>query len=158
MTLDQLATFCRDDLAARWGLNQDGGGSSAMWIDGRIMNAPSDGQERGVANGLMMVAVEPALHSGRFAPGYDVTVQNDGDVRSGPGPGFAVLQTVVEGESVRIAPSGPGLPGVFVQGSYWWKAVIAGELGFIPEQSLVRGTDALAWFRLPPPVLAFPSR
>ncbi len=158
MTLDNMAAFCRDELAARWGLNQDGGGSSAMWVDGAIVNLPSDGRERGVANGLMMVAVEPALRSGRFAEGFDVTVQASGEVRTGPGPSFPVLQTTAPGETVRIAQTASSLLGVFTDGSYWWKTEVAGELGFLPEQSLVSPSGALAWFRLPPPLLAVAKR
>ncbi len=158
MTLEELANFCQDELDARWGLNQDGGGSSAMWVDGAIVNLPSDGQERGVANGLMMVAVEPALRSGRFAEGFDVTVQASGEVRTGPGLSFPVLQTTAPGETVRIARTASSLLGVFTDGSYWWKTEVAGELGFLPEQSLVSPSGALAWFRLPPPLLAVAKR
>jgi len=158
MTLDNLAAFCRDELAARWGLNQDGGGSSAMWVDGAIVNLPSDGHERGVANGLMMVAVEPAVRSGRFAEGFNVTVQASGEVRTGPGPSFPVLQTTDPGDTVRIARAAPSLLGVFADGSFWWKTEVAGEIGFLPEQSLVSPRGALAWFRLPPPLLAVSNR
>jgi hypothetical protein len=97
MTLEEVAEFCRDELDARWGLNQDGGGSSAMWIDGEIVNRPSDGTERGVANGLMMVAVEPPVRSHRFAEGFDVTVQVPGEIRTGPGLSFPSLRAVAPG-------------------------------------------------------------
>jgi len=158
LTLDGMAAFCRDELAARWGLNQDGGGSSAMWVDGAIVNLPSDGRERGVANGLMMVAVEPAARSSRFDEGYGVTVQAAAEVRSGPGPMFPVLRTTTPGETVRIARAATSLMGVFADGSYWWKSEVDGELGFLPEQSLVRPDGALAWFWLPPPLLVVADR
>jgi hypothetical protein len=158
MTLDDLATFCRDELVARWGLNQDGGGSSAMWVDGQIVNLPSDGQERGVANGLMMVAVEPAVRSTRFGEGYGVTVMTPGEVRTGPGPFYPMLQTTTPGQTATIVQSAPSLHGIFVDGSFWWKTDVGGELGFLAEQALVRPADALAWFRLPPPTLAVANR
>lgn len=154
MSLDELARFCRDELGATWGLNQDGGGSSAMWIDGRIVNVPSDGHERAVANGLMMVAVEPAVRSPRFGEGFEVTVQLPGEVRTGPGPFYPVLQSATPGQTATIVQTAPSLRGVFAGGSYWWKTEVAGELGFLAEQALVRPADALAWFRLPPPTLA----
>ena len=36
-------------------VNMDGGGSSVMVVNGAIKNSPSDGIERAVVNGLMMV-------------------------------------------------------------------------------------------------------
>ena len=129
-----------------------------MWVDGAIVNLPSDGHERGVANGLMMVAVEPALRSSRFAEGFDVTVQTSGEVRTGPGPSFPVLQTIAPGATVRIARTTSSLLGVFADGSFWWKTEVAGEIGFLPEQSLVSPRGALAWFRLPPPLMAVADR
>jgi uncharacterized protein YigE (DUF2233 family) len=52
VTLAQLASFMADELDACSAMNLDGGGSSAMWVDGRIINRPSDGVERPVANHL----------------------------------------------------------------------------------------------------------
>ncbi len=40
-------------------MNLDGGGSSTLWLGGRVMNSPSDGQERQVANSLIVVSTEP---------------------------------------------------------------------------------------------------
>jgi exopolysaccharide biosynthesis protein len=39
-------------------INLDGGGSSTLWLDGHIMNSPSDGRERRVANSLVVVSKE----------------------------------------------------------------------------------------------------
>ena len=50
------------DLARRLGcteaLNLDGGGSSTLWLGGKVVNSPSDGHERPVANALLLVAGE----------------------------------------------------------------------------------------------------
>src|SRR5687768_6690112 len=52
MTCPELAVFMRD-LGAHYALNLDGGGSSTMWIRGRgVVNTPSDGTPRTVANHL----------------------------------------------------------------------------------------------------------
>ncbi|TFH35822.1 MAG: phosphodiester glycosidase family protein, partial [Anaerolineales bacterium] len=59
MTIPELADFCKDTLGASWGVNEDGGGSSTLWLDGQVINRPSDGHERRVANSLMIVALEP---------------------------------------------------------------------------------------------------
>ena len=39
-------------------MNLDGGGSSTLWLGGRIVNVPSDGRPRAVANSLIVVATE----------------------------------------------------------------------------------------------------
>jgi hypothetical protein len=157
MTFDDLGHFCQDDLDATWGVNQDGGGSSTMWIEGKVVNTPSDGFERLVANGLMMVQVQPPAHSTRFDPGFEVRLQTSAELRTGPGPTFPVLQTAESGDEGQIEPVSRALLGIFAAGSYWWKMDIAGHEGYVPEQALVAQPGALAWFRLPPPVLAIPT-
>jgi exopolysaccharide biosynthesis protein len=57
-TLAELGTFMDDVLGACSALNLDGGGSSAMWVDERIVNVPTDGQERKVGNHLAVVAAK----------------------------------------------------------------------------------------------------
>jgi len=54
-TLPELAVFLREELQACEALNLDGGGSSAMWIEDRIVNQPSDGVERKVGNHLAII-------------------------------------------------------------------------------------------------------
>ena len=55
MTLPELAEFLVDELDACAAMNLDGGGSSAMWVGGAIVNRPSDGAERKVGNHLAVV-------------------------------------------------------------------------------------------------------
>jgi hypothetical protein len=59
MTYRELAA-----LAAQLGCTEamalDGGGSSTLWADGRVLNSPSDGEPRGVANALILVERKPA--------------------------------------------------------------------------------------------------
>jgi large repetitive protein len=57
MTLEELAGYlvrlgCTD------AMNLDGGGSATLWADGRVLNQPSDGQERPIANALVLVRRE----------------------------------------------------------------------------------------------------
>ena len=157
MSLDEVAHFCRDELGATWGLNQDGGGSSAMWVNGRVVNTPSDGWERPVANGLMMMAVEPPSTSRRFSEGFIVQVQAHGQIRLGPGVNQPILDVAAPGEELQIAAVAPSLSGVFASGSYWWKVVRKGELGWIPEQALVLGEAAISLFQMPDPPRAVPE-
>jgi len=54
-TLAELAAFMSSRLDARWALNLDGGGSSAMWVGDHIVNRPSDGVERRVGDHLAVI-------------------------------------------------------------------------------------------------------
>ena len=55
LTLARLAEFMVEELGACTVMNLDGGGSSALWVDGKIVNQPSDGFERNVANHLAVI-------------------------------------------------------------------------------------------------------
>ena len=57
LTLPELAALLVE-LGACTALNLDGGGSSALWLRDRIVNRPSDGTERRVANHLGVVVQE----------------------------------------------------------------------------------------------------
>jgi exopolysaccharide biosynthesis protein len=58
MTYRELAALMRR-LGCTHAMNLDGGGSSTLWLGGRIMNSPSDGRERPVANSLIVISDEP---------------------------------------------------------------------------------------------------
>ena len=58
MTLAQLGSFMATELDVCTAINFDGGGSSAMWVRDKIVNRPSDGSERRVANHLAVVLRE----------------------------------------------------------------------------------------------------
>ena len=57
-TLDELAAIMKR-LGAMQALNFDGGGSTTMAVAGGVVNAPSDGRERPVADGLLVYADTP---------------------------------------------------------------------------------------------------
>jgi exopolysaccharide biosynthesis protein len=59
-TLPELAQLMTE-LGVCSALNLDGGGSSAMWIGGKIVNQPSDGPERRVTNHLAVVPAARAM-------------------------------------------------------------------------------------------------
>ncbi|HET7011638.1 MAG TPA: phosphodiester glycosidase family protein [Anaerolineales bacterium] len=153
MTQEELGEFCRDELDDTYGINQDGGGSSAMWVNGTIVNRPSDGHERAVANGMMMVVVEPPIRSRRFAPGFDVLVQQPGELRLGPGFNYPVRDPLPAGVRIDILPTLPETQGVFATGMFWWKAMFNENEGWVQEASLVSPLHAWAIFEIP----AFPT-
>jgi len=55
LTLAQLASFMANRLNVCSAINFDGGGSPAMWVRDRIVNRPSDGVERPVADQLAVI-------------------------------------------------------------------------------------------------------
>ncbi|MCW3055467.1 MAG: copper amine oxidase-like protein [Chthonomonadales bacterium] len=58
VTLPEMAVILKR-LGAQQAINLDGGGSTAMVVGGSIVNSPSDGKERPVANGLLLFANAP---------------------------------------------------------------------------------------------------
>jgi hypothetical protein len=137
MNMTELGNFCLDYLAAVEGLNQDGGGSSTMWVNGEVMNVPSDGSERAVANGLMMVVVEPMEQSSRFVAGDPVTTVATTGVRVGPGANYAVAESVSSGTDGVILEHALG--GVLATEAYWWECDFSGVIGWVPENALLEG-------------------
>lgn len=57
MTYSELAILALD-LGCTEALNLDGGGSSTLWANGRVLNTPSDQTQRRVANALVLVEVQ----------------------------------------------------------------------------------------------------
>lgn len=54
MNLKEFAKLFQS-LGATDALNLDGGGSSEMWVNGEVMNRPSDGQERRVSSAVLIL-------------------------------------------------------------------------------------------------------
>lgn len=68
LSLEELATFLVER-GAEDALNFDGGGSSTLVVDGQVLNHPTDGQERPVANALGLIPASRGLVSrGAAAP------------------------------------------------------------------------------------------
>jgi hypothetical protein len=141
MTIMQLANFCRDTLGATWGVNQDGGGSSTMVVNGEVMNMPSDGSERAVANAMMMIAVQPKVQSTRFQPGDMTVTVDDAKLRLGPGSNYYMLSRVPKGEVVAIVEDSAGANGVLAKGTHWWKVSYREVIGWIQDDALADPTQ-----------------
>ena len=58
VTLPEMAAILKR-LGAQQAINLDGGGSTTMVVGGTVVNTPSDGKERPVANGLLVFANAP---------------------------------------------------------------------------------------------------
>ena len=136
MTSNELARFCRDRLGAEWGINQDGGGSSAMWLDGEIVNRPSDGRERLVANGLTMVILEPVQKSTVFEVGEPLRTTRAAELRVGPGDNYASFTTIPDGDPGILVSHINGLNGVHARGTNWWRVAFENKWGWMAEEDL----------------------
>ena len=65
MTLDELAALMVE-LGCKDALNLDGGGSTTIWVRGKVSNSPSDGTERAVANSLLVFSSAPVGPAARL--------------------------------------------------------------------------------------------
>jgi hypothetical protein len=175
MTIDELAIFTRDTLGATWGINQDGGGSSTMVINGVVVNRPnanlythkiyipliiSSGQadpvpqdaiakifeeppkatylagggiERYVANGMLMVVIEPMEQSTTYMPDDLIRTTANTNIRLGPGTNYGIIAVAPEHSIGVILDHMNGLDGVLAKGYFWWKVSINGVQGWIAE-------------------------
>ena len=134
MTGTELGTFCRDMLGATWAVNLDGGGSSTMIVNGELKNVPSDGHERAVGNGMLMLNILPRQQSSAHTIGQVVKITESANVRLGPGTNYAVL-TSVPANSVGTL-RGHGLAGVYAKGYYWWRVDLGNTCGWVAETLL----------------------
>jgi hypothetical protein len=57
MTLPELADYMAK-LGCQEAMNLDGGGSATCWLDGKVVNSPSQGRERPAANGLVILQTQ----------------------------------------------------------------------------------------------------
>ncbi len=137
MTIDELAAFCRNRLGATSGINQDGGGSSTMWINGGVVNEPWKGVERRVANGMMMIAVEPMEISNSLSDWTSVATAVPTEIRLGPGSNYASLASIPPGVEGLILPHRSRLNGVRAKGGHWWKVVLEDKVGWVLESALI---------------------
>ncbi len=83
--------------------------------------------QRLVANGMMMVVVQPMEKSTIFSTSQAIRIQAAADIRLGPGTNYAVLETVPAGTTGIIYEFDNGLNGVYAKGYYWWHVLL--EIG-----------------------------
>ncbi|UCD29998.1 MAG: phosphodiester glycosidase family protein [Planctomycetota bacterium] len=134
MTITELGNFCVEHLKASYAIAQDGGGSSTMWIDGKVMNVPSDGKLRGVANGYMMVFVSDSKRSQTLSPGSRFKTKNKVELRLGPGTNYGIARNITAGQTGEIIQH--QLNGVYAKKNYWWKCRLGQTQGWLPEDKM----------------------
>lgn len=135
MSMDQLGDFCINQLGATHGINQDGGGSSAMWVDGTIVNVPSDGPERAVANGMLMVSlVDNSARSTAYLAGQMVRTTASASLRTGPGTNHHLIGSIASGQEGTVVAH--SLNGTTAKQATWWKVQFAGGTGWVDASLL----------------------
>ena len=78
------------------------------------------GIERAVANGMLMVIVQPEAFSSVYKPGDTVITTNEVELRLGPGTNHAGFMTIPAGTQGTISEQMNGLEGVLAKSTYWW--------------------------------------
>ena len=106
--------------------------------------------QRLVANGLMMVVVEPKEQSSAFRPADKVYTKDLTQVRLGPGVNYRLLALIDPGNQVNVLDH--DLNGLKAKGSYWWKILFdvggQGIVGWATEETLT-----IPWLEFLPAVL-----
>jgi hypothetical protein len=74
VTMPELAEFMAS-LKVTDALNLDGGGSSCAWVRGEVINTPSDGHVRPVANGLALMSTAPVGRPANIAFAFESPVR-----------------------------------------------------------------------------------
>lgn len=143
MSMTDLGNFCLGTLGATDGVNLDGGGSSAMWVNGSIVNVPSDGSERATYNGFMMISLLPKSQTTTYTAGANVQAPSGATIRLGPGSNYGALGSVGSGAAGVVQSH--ALNGILAKGSNWWKVNFSGTTGWVAASQLILAPGVEAW-------------
>lgn len=91
-----------------------------------------------VANGMMMVVVEPMQLSTIFTVSQAIKTSIPVNVRLGPGTNYSVIETVPADVTGIILAEDNGLNGVWAKGYYWWRVLLE-----------IEGRDVVGWVSEP---------
>jgi hypothetical protein len=100
-----------------------------------IINSPA-GIERAVANGMLIVSVQPSEYSHAFSIGDLIVTKSAIAMHLGPGTNYAAFTTLPAGAQGTVVEQMNALNGVLAKSSYWWYVNINGTLGWLPESTL----------------------
>ena len=108
-----------------------------------VMNNPdvaysADILQRLVANGIMMVVVEPITQSVALAPGDAIQTTDNVNLRLGPGTNYSRILTVQSGDQGVVLDDMNNLNGVLAKGLHWWKVRFGSNTGWMAEEFLVK--------------------
>lgn len=141
MTFTEAGFFCKDELKATHATLQDGGGSSTLWVNGKVKNTPSGkgkdekyGVLRAVANGYFIAQLLPPKKSDSFKAGQNVRLKDTGELRLGPGTTFGSAGTVPASDTGTI--SSEALNGIYAKGTYWWNCTFGNNEGWAALEQL----------------------
>jgi hypothetical protein len=156
MTCPELGALMVD-LGAWDATNLDGGGSSTMWVRGSgVLNDPSDGSQRVVANHLAVLAgggaepgscdrswEEAAVHGDAYDASTTTDVDGDGTADLCARAGAGIRCTLSEGGAFATTLTGPALS----DGSGWddptnWATLRMGDLDGDGRADLCARADA----------------
>jgi hypothetical protein len=101
-----------------------------------VVSSPA-GIERTVANGMMMVVVQPADYSKTYTQGDLVATNSDIVLRLGPGTNYAEFTSVPMSSRGIVLHQANSLGGVQAKSQYWWYVDFGGVTGWVPERALV---------------------
>jgi len=151
----------KNDATQELPFNQNPNQELATTNDSLIIPSPSDQADndisyseplqRWVANGMMMVVVEPITQTVTYTPGDPVAATVDTPIYLGPGTNYASLESVLAGTQGVITASPNGLNGVLAKESYWWQVDFSGKVGWVTEESLVLPTPLFSASPFYPP-------
>jgi hypothetical protein len=146
MSIVELSFFVKNSIGAVWAIALDGGGSSTMYVNGEIKNktaatetySDDRGIERAVANGIMMVQIQPKQQSNKFSAGDQVYVSGADllAIRTGPGVNYGIIGSIEQGFSGLILDHENRLNGIFAKGFYWWYVAFGEMSGWVAEDFL----------------------
>jgi hypothetical protein len=100
--------------------------------------SPSSRLTRQVADGMLMVAVEPFTHTVSLTADDFITTTMPTEVRLGPGSNYEVLEFIPENESGVVLPH--PLNGVLAKDANWWKVKFGAIQGWVREEALATVT------------------
>jgi hypothetical protein len=102
--------------------------------------------QRLVANGMMMVVVQPEDISPVFTQDDPIKTLTRVNVRLGPGTNYGIVNTVDADTTGKILGKDNGLNGVWAKGYYWWRVLLDGPggvdiVGWMIEPALTLSTN-----------------
>jgi hypothetical protein len=109
-------------------------------------DATGDILQRLVANGMMMVVVQPEDISPIFNEDDPIKTLTQVNVRLGPGTNYGLVDTLDPDTTGKILGNDNALNGVWAKGYYWWRVLLDGPggvdiVGWVFEPALTLNTQ-----------------